>query len=171
MGAARCDSNRPRLDLYDDDPTPFPTRLTLWWIGLGIEPLRIPRHTPQRNGRVERSHRTLNERTLIDQQFRDAAHLQAQVDADWSELNTVCPSRAGDCEGRPPVTAHRSDQCPRRLYCPEQEAALFDLRAVDAYLAQFTWVRTASAQGQLCARQPPLRVGASLGWTESRRSI
>ncbi len=133
----------------DDDPTPFPTRLTLWWIGLGIEPLRIPRHTPQRNGRVERSHRTLNERTLIDQQFRDAAHLQAQVDADWSELNTVCPSRAGDCEGRPPVTAHPELTVPRRLYCPEQEAVLFDLRAVDAYLAQFTWVRTASAQGQL----------------------
>lgn len=133
----------------DDDPTPFPTRLTLWWIGLGIEPLRIPRHTPQRNGRVERSHRTLNERTLIDQQFQDASHLQAQVDADWTELNSVCPSRAGDCAGRPPLTAHPELTIPRRLYCPEQEAALFDLRAVDAYLAQFTWLRTVSSHGQL----------------------
>ena len=73
----------------------------------------------------------------------------AKIFLPWTELNTVCPSRAGDCEGRSPVTAHPELMVPRRLYCPEQEAALFDLRAVDAYLAQFTWIRTVSAQGQL----------------------
>jgi len=153
----------------DADPTPFPTHLTLWWIGLGIEPIRIPRHTPKRNGGVERSHRTLNERTLIAQHFRNAAHLQAQVDADWTELNTACPSRAGDCHGRPPLTAHPELALPRRLYTPDQEAALFDLRAVDAYLAQFTWVRTVNAHGQLSLGRQ--RYGLGRAWAGQTVSI
>jgi len=153
----------------DDDPTPFPTHLTLWWISLGIEPVRIPRHTPQRNGSVERSHRTLNERTLINQHFRDAAHLQAQVDADWTELNTVCPSRAGDCHGQPPVTAHPELTVPRRFYSPDQEEALFDLRAVDAYLAQFTWVRTVNSYGRLSLGSQ--RYGLGRAWAGQKVSI
>ena len=36
----------------DADPSPFPTPLTLWWVGLGIEHRLIPRHTPKRNGSV-----------------------------------------------------------------------------------------------------------------------
>lgn len=77
----------------DDDPAPFPTRLKLWWLGLGIAHSLI-QHGPQQNGSVERAHRTLVERTLTGQVFRDAAALQAQVDADWQELNSECPSHA-----------------------------------------------------------------------------
>jgi hypothetical protein len=77
-----------RASLFvDDDATPFPTRLSLWWIGLGLTHQLIPRHTPECNGSVERSHRTTNERTLSGQAFRNAVHLQAQLDADWLELN------------------------------------------------------------------------------------
>jgi len=35
----------------DADPTPFPTQLTLWWVGLGIEPRLIS--SPQQNGCIE----------------------------------------------------------------------------------------------------------------------
>jgi hypothetical protein len=134
---------------HDDDPTPFPTRLSLWWIGLDIAHPLIPRHTPQCNGSAERSHRTLKERTLMGQRFRDGIHLQAQVDADWDELNTQCPSRARGCDGQPPLRAHPALAVPRRLYVPEQERQLFDLGRVDRYLAQFTWLRTVSSHGQV----------------------
>jgi transposase InsO family protein len=40
------------------------SRLSVWWIRLGIEPERIRPATPSENGRHERFHRTLKEHTL-----------------------------------------------------------------------------------------------------------
>lgn len=133
----------------DDDPTPFPSQLTLWWVGLGTEHRLIPRHSPQCNGSVERGHRTLNERTLVGQHFNGADHLQGQVDADWDELNAACPSRAKGCHGQPPLVAHPELLVPRRPYRPEWELDLFDLKRVDAYLATKTWIRLVSQAGQV----------------------
>ncbi|MCB0190411.1 MAG: DDE-type integrase/transposase/recombinase [Anaerolineae bacterium] len=146
----------------DKDPTPYPTRLALWWIGLGIEPRLIPRHTPKRNGAVERSHRTLDERTLSHQQFDGVDHLQRQIDADWHELNTECPSRAKGCGGQPPLLAHPELLCPRRPYHPEWEAALFDLNRVEAYLAHQNWLRVVSQVGQVSLGG--YRYGLGLAW-------
>jgi hypothetical protein len=131
----------------DDDPTPFPTQLTLWWVGLGIEHRLVS--SPMRNGCIERGHRTLDERTLIDQRFEDADELQNQVDADWYELNAECPSRARGCNGQPPLVAHPELLVPRRPYRPEWELDLFDLKRVDTYLATQTWIRKVSPSGQV----------------------
>jgi hypothetical protein len=143
----------------DADPTPFPTPLTLWWVGLGIAHRLIPRHTPKRNGSVERSHRTLNERTLIGQQFSSAAELQEQVDADWHELNAECPSRACGCRNQPPLLAHPELLRPRRPYQPEWEVELFALPRVHTYLAEQTWTRTVSQNGQVCLGGTHYNVG------------
>jgi hypothetical protein len=133
----------------DADPSPFPTVLTLWWVGLGIEHRLIPRHTPKRNGSVERSHRTLNERSLLGQSFNAAADLQQQVDADWHELNAECPSRARGCKGQPPLVAHPELLVPRRPYRPEWELELFAPERVYHYLADQSWTRTVSQNGQV----------------------
>jgi len=153
----------------DADPTPFPTRLTLWWVGLGIEHHLIPRHTPQRNGSVERSHRTLDERTLIGQHFNGAEELQQRVDADWSELNAECPSRARGCHGQPPLVAHPELLVPRRPYRVEQELNGFDLARVDAYLATQTWIRTVSQVGQVTVGNH--RYGLGVAWAGQTVSI
>jgi hypothetical protein len=133
----------------DSDPSPFPTLVTLWWVGLGIEHRLIPRHTPKRNGSVERRQRTLNERTLVGQQFSGAAALQDQVDADWHELNAECPSRASGCHNQPPLLAHPELLLPRRPYQPEWELELFALARVHRYLATQAWTRTVSQNGQV----------------------
>jgi transposase InsO family protein len=39
------------------------SRLSIWWLKLGIQPERIPPGKPQHNGRHERMHRTLKEAT------------------------------------------------------------------------------------------------------------
>jgi hypothetical protein len=153
----------------DKDPTPYPTRLTLWGVGLGIEHRLIPRHTPKRNGTVERSHRTLDERTLSDQEFNGADDLQQQIDADWHELNAECPSRAKGCEGLPPLVAHPELLNPRRPYQPEWELALFDLSRVEAYLAQRTWLRTVSKVGQVSLGG--YRYGLGVAWAGQTVSI
>src|SRR6266498_2191043 len=139
-----------RAEIFvDADPTPFPTVLNLWWIGLGIEHRLIPRHTPKRNGSVERSHRTLDERTLVGQQFANASELQNRGDADWHELNAECPSRARGCAGQPPLLAHPELLVPRRAYQAEWELELFALSRVHSYLAAQSWTRTVSQNGQV----------------------
>lgn len=153
----------------DADRAPFPTLLTLWWTGLGIGHRLIPRHTPQRNGTAERSHRTLNERTLIGQRFNGAEHLQDQVDTDWDELNTECPSRARGCHGLPPLVAHPELLIPRRPYRPEWELDLFDLKRVDSFLATQTWLRTVSQTGQVALGG--YRYGLGMAWAEQTVSV
>lgn len=139
-----------RASLFRDrDDIPFPARLILWWVGLGITPQLIRRGLPQDNGSVERSHRTLDERTLQGQTFVDSAHLQRQVDADWHELNFECPSRARGCHGQPPGVAHPELGRPRRSYRPEWEMDLFDLGRVAAALAGLEWMRGVSKVGQV----------------------
>ena len=153
----------------DADASPFPTVLHLWWTGLGIEHRLIPRHTPQRNGSVERSHRTLDERTLDHQTFETADQLQSQVDADWHELNTACPSRARGCHGQPPVIAHPEILTPRRPYRPEWERELFDLGRVDRALSSLTWTRTVSQSGQVMLGGHPYGLG--MAWAGQTVSI
>jgi len=152
----------------DDDPSPFPTRLALWWLGLGIAQ-RLIQRGPQQNGSVERAHRTLSERTLAGQVFRDAVDLQDQVDADWRELNGECPSHARGCHGLPPLLAHPELCWPRRLYEPTEELALFDLERIDAYLATLTWTRKVNSRGRLSLGNQ--RYGLSRSWAGKSVSI
>lgn len=151
----------------DSGQSPFPNRIVLWWVGLGIEHRLIPRRTPKRNGTVERSHRTLKERTLENQKFESAEELQKRVDADWHELNAECPSRARGCRGKPPLVAHPELLTPHRPYRPEWELELFDLKRVDEYLADFSWTRTCTSVGQLRMR----KVRYSLGYAWAYQDV
>ena len=153
----------------DSHQSPFPNRIVLWWVGLGIEHRLIPRRTPKRNGTVERSHRTLRERTLEGQAFESAAALQRQVDADWQELNAECPSRARGCGGQPPLQAHPELLQNPRTYQPEWELELFDLNRVDTYLAEFTWFRTCTSVGQLRMRN--IRYTLGYAWAHQEVSV
>ena len=153
----------------DSGKSPFPNRIVLWWVGLGIEHRLIPRRTPKRNGTVERSHRTLVERTLEKQEFESAETLQKRVDTDWHELNHECPSRARGCKGKPPLVAHPELLTAARPYRPEWELELFDLKRVDEYLARFTWTRTCTSVGQLRMRK--IRYSLGYAWAHQDVSI
>ena len=153
----------------DSGQSPFPNRIVLWWVGLGIEHRLIPRRTPKRNGTVERSHRTLKERTLENQEFESAEELQKRVDADWHELNHECSSRARGCNGKPPLVAHPELLTSHWPYRPEWELELFDLKRVDAYLADFTWTRTCTSVGQLRMRK--IRYSLGYAWAHQGVSV
>jgi hypothetical protein len=56
-----------------------------------------------------------------------------------------------------------------RPYRPEWELDLFDLKRVDAYLAGFTWLRTATSVGQVCVRG--LRYGLGQAWAHQNISL
>ena len=69
------------------------SRLSVWWIRLGIEPERIRPATPSENGRHERFHRTLKEHTLCPP--ANTPRLQQQrFEAFLNEYNEERPHEA-----------------------------------------------------------------------------
>jgi putative transposase len=69
------------------------TRLSIWWLKLGILPERIRAGCPQENGRHERMHRTLKEATAVPAQG-DFAQQQRCFDEFRQEYNEARPHEA-----------------------------------------------------------------------------
>ena len=66
------------------------SRLTVWWIRLGIEPLHIERGHPEQNGSHERMHRTLKAETARPP-AADLTRQQARFDCFRQEYNEERP--------------------------------------------------------------------------------
>jgi transposase InsO family protein len=127
----------------------FPSHFTLWLVGLGIRHDTIERGQVTQNGCIERFNRTYSSLVLRDGPFRDLKELQERSTQTIRFLNESYPSRAGSCDGRAPLQAHPTAAKPRRPYTPDDEARLFDLSRVDAYLARFRWQRRADCLGKV----------------------
>lgn len=89
----------PRAIRTDNGP-PFAStalgglsRLSIWWIKLGITPERIEPGHPEQNGRLERFHRTLKEHTATPPQ-RNARRQQDAFDRFRHEYNHERPHEA-----------------------------------------------------------------------------
>ncbi len=86
--------------IRSDNGTPFATqaicglsRLSVWWIKLGIGHDRIDPGQPQQNGRHERMHRTLKSETARPPEA-DMARQQVRFDAWRAEFNDERPHEA-----------------------------------------------------------------------------
>jgi transposase InsO family protein len=103
--------------ILTDNGTPFATRalcglsrLSVWWIKLGIHPVRIEPGCPQQNGRHERMHRTLKAEATRP----PAAHLavqQRRLERFRRRYNEERPHRA--LGGEVPASLYRGS---RRSY-------------------------------------------------------
>lgn len=127
----------------------FPSRFTLWLKGLDIDHLTIRPGKPTDNAEVERCHRTINEYAIIGNEKVTPDQLQTILDNALDELLYQLPSRAKNCQGRPPAMAYPELFQPPRPFCPEHELARFDLQRVDQYLATFTWPRQVGTDGRV----------------------
>jgi transposase InsO family protein len=127
----------------------FPSYLTLWLKGLGVEHETIDAGHATQNGCVERYNRTYTNLVLRDGPFDSMQQVRELSRTTVEFLNTTYPSHAGHCQGRPPLQAHPEAATPRRPYAPEHERHLFALERVDAYLAQFRWQRRADRVGKV----------------------
>ena len=87
--------------------------------------------------------------TWKDETFAQVTDLQAALDDRRQRYNTQLPVTAADCDGQPPLTVHPSARFSGRPFQPELEWKLFDLKRVDAFLAQQVWIRHVGEQGQL----------------------
>jgi hypothetical protein len=131
----------PRV-IRSDNGTPFAStglvpisRLSLWWIKLGIVPERIELAHPEQNGRHERMHGTLKRACPIE---ADLARQQQALDRFRSEYNEQRPHQA--LGGRTPATLY--ERSPREL-----PARLAELHYPDGFE-----VRRVKASGEICWR-------------------
>ncbi len=147
------------LGLAGSADDPFPGRLTLWLVGLGVEHRLIRPHCPTDQAHVERNHRTLDGFACDPAGLRNLTTLQQTLDASREIYNTAFPCRASDCAGRPPLSAHPELRQPRRPYEPTWELTLFDLSRVDRFLAGFTFQRKVNSVGRLSLGRQMYPVG------------
>ncbi len=102
------------------------SKLSLWWIRLGITPERIKPGHPQQNGRHERMHRTLKS-TLGKEPARDKYDLQAQIDA-FVEYYNECRPHESLGQQTPALhykasTKHYPETLPPLQYPPHWDSA------------------------------------------------
>jgi putative transposase len=120
-----------------DNGAPFATttvgglsRLSIWWIKLGIRPERIAPGKPAQNGRHERMHRTLKAETASPPQ-RSWRSQQAAFDRFRTEYNYQRPHQAIDYQT--PASRYQPSLRPYPLCEPEiQYPADMELRWVKA---------------------------------------
>lgn len=127
----------------------FPSRFTLWLIGLNIQHVTSRSRRPTDQAQVERGHRTLGDMAWKDETFAQVPALQTVLDDRRQRYNTELPVHAADCDGQPPLSVHPTAHCSGRPFHPDLEWTLFDLQRVDTFLAQQVWTRHVGEQGQV----------------------
>jgi transposase InsO family protein len=133
---------------YDNtSPSPFPTRLHLWLLALGMDVCFTRKRCPTDHAKIERTHQTMTLQALLGQRWPDQAALWAGLDARCAMLNQHIPSSV--LQDRAPLQAYPEAVHSGRFYRPEWEAEMLDLDRVFAYLANCRWFRRIRANGRL----------------------
>lgn len=106
------------------------SRLSVWWIKLGVLPELIEPGQPQQNGRHERMHRTLKDETTKPPAANSRAQ-QRRFDAFMREFNEVRPHEALDMQTPAQLYQASSRAMPDKLLHPEYPDR-FEVRYVSA---------------------------------------
>ena len=109
------------------------TRLSAWWIKLGILPVRIRKGHPWENGIHERMHKTLKAETTRPPEA-NARKQQRRFDAFREEFNNERPHEA--LQDRPPASSYKRAPrayCEKAARSPLEYPGHFEVRAVRAH--------------------------------------
>jgi hypothetical protein len=133
---------------FDNTTTsPFPTRLHLWLLALGVA-VRFTRiRRPTDHAKIERMHQTMTLQALLGQDWADSVQLWQGFDARRKRLNQDIPSRVLDGQARLQASPNATHS--GRDYRPAWEANLLDLNRVYQYLARGRWFRLVKADSCL----------------------
>jgi transposase InsO family protein len=140
--AAFREYGMPRAMRTDNGP-PFASRaiaglsrLSVWWIKLGIVPQRIQPGHPEQNGRHERMHRTLKEATVSPPRANRRAQQRA-FDQFRQEYNQLRPHQGLAMQTPNAVYSRSPRPYPARVREPEYDTAM-KVRRVFKH-GQFFW--------------------------------
>jgi transposase len=131
---------------YDNkSASPFPSRIHLWLLALGVEVRFIHKRPPLEHARIERHHQTMARQAFEGQTFANLAELQQNLQARILFLNQEYPTRA--LNGQPPLQAFPQARHSSRSFHPQFEAQLLNMQRVYAYLKSARWFRKVSSVG------------------------
>jgi transposase len=131
---------------YDNkSASPFPSRIHLWLIGLGVQVRFIRKRPPLEHSQIERHHQTIAGQAFEGQTFVDVTALQCSLQARLLFLNLEYPTRALD--GQPPLQAFPQARHSGRLYSPDTEEQMLDMQRIYDYLQCGRWFRQVSSVG------------------------
>jgi hypothetical protein len=133
---------------FDNTTTsPYPTRLHLWLLALGVDVGFTRIRRPTDHARVERVHQTMTLQALLGQSWSDRVAPWTGLDVRRTMLNRHIPCRTlGD---QAPLQAYPQAGHTGRFYRPEWEAELLDLDRVYRYLATCRWFRRVAQNGSV----------------------
>ena len=132
---------------YDNaSKSPYPSKLHLWLIALGISVRFIKKKPPAEHSVIERSHQTIEKQALDGQTFANSQMLEKSLAERRKFLNSSYPSRS--LGGKTPLEACPEAAYSKREYRIEWEEDLLDMSTVFDYLSQGRWFRRTSSQGQ-----------------------
>jgi transposase len=131
---------------YDNkSASPFPSRIHLWLLALGVQVRFIHKPPPLEHAHIERQHQTVAWQAFEGQIFEEADDLQRQLQARILFLNQEYPTSA--LNGQPPFLANPQARHSGRIYQRQTEDQLLNLQRVYDYLKDARWFRKVSFVG------------------------
>jgi transposase InsO family protein len=120
--------------------SPFPTRIHLWLVALGIEVAFTRKRRPTDHAQVERSHQTMTAQAIQGQTWFSEQQLWAGLDHRRKRLNHFFPLQMlGE---QAPLQAYPEAVSSGRAYRPEWEEQLLTLKRVHQFLGEGRWIRS-----------------------------
>ena len=124
--------------------SPFPTRIYLWLVALGIQLCFSRLHQPTDQAIVERSHQTIFQQALAGQTFDEWDQCMNELERRRKILNEQAP--CASLGGIAPLQRDPQACIPRRPFDISRESEYLDLNRVYKVLATGTWRRKVSKQ-------------------------
>jgi transposase len=143
--------------------SPYPSRLHLWLVGLGIGVIFIKHKPPLEHAKIERGHQTMTAQAITGQSWSSQKALWQGLNQRRDFLNSIYPSRS--LHYHAPLEACPNGAHSGREYRPEFEAELLNLNLIFGLLAQGRWFREANMHGELWLGMQRYSVGKSLANT------
>lgn len=144
-------------------PSPFPTRLHLWLVALGVRVYFITKAPPLEHAIIERSHPTLHGQIAQTQPWESLAQLQQVCDQRRQFLNQDYPSVT--FHQHAPYQVFPQARHTPRPYRREWEADMLDMQRVYQLLQCGCWYRNSNAQGCFSLGRQRFNMGHACGKT------
>lgn len=126
--------------------SPYPSRLHLWLVALGVQVCFIRKGRPTDHAIIERGHQTMAAQAIQGQTWPDQATFWHGLTLRRTALNERLPSRVW--AGQAPLVACPAAVHSGREYRLEWEEKLLDLTRIDRLLATGRWFRQTNCHGE-----------------------